>query len=198
MSTAKKIPAGPARDRILEVASDLFYRQGYRATGINEVIEKSGVAKATFYNHFPSKDELYEASLNAKRDYELSTIDGIIHKHTDPRDKLVNILKWLIKWAKDTEFRGCAFLHAASEVPDPKSKIRKVGIGLYEGIRKRVDKVAIELIESDRKKYKQLDAKTVTNDFMVAFTAAVSLAEIYHSVSPIEQAIDSFERLIGK
>ena len=56
-------PAGPPEERILAVASELFYRQGYRATGINEVIARSGVAKATFYNHFPSKEDLCLAYL---------------------------------------------------------------------------------------------------------------------------------------
>jgi AcrR family transcriptional regulator len=51
----------PVQDRIMAAAADLFYRQGYRATGINQVIAESGVAKASFYDHFPSKDDLLYA-----------------------------------------------------------------------------------------------------------------------------------------
>eukprot|EP01031_Cornospumella_fuschlensis_P009142 gene9142-11228_t len=54
----------PARDRILVTAHDLFYRDGIRATGIDRIIAESGVAKLTFYRHFPSKDELVKAFLN--------------------------------------------------------------------------------------------------------------------------------------
>ncbi len=197
MSTAKKISASSARERILEVATDLFYRQGYRATGINEVIDKSGVAKATFYNHFPSKDELYEASLNILSENELRYVDDGINAATEPRERFLSVLKWLKPWATETNFRGCAFLHAATEVPNAESKIRKVGTRLYDSIRSRVERLAKELVSSDQA-YQHLDAKKLASDYMVAFAGAVSQAEIYHAVWPIEQAIETIERLIGE
>ena len=197
MSTAKKISASSARERILEVATDLFYRQGYRATGINEVIDKSGVAKATFYNHFPSKDELYEASLNILSENELRYVDDGINAATEPRERFLSVLKWLKPWATETNFRGCAFLHAATEVPNADSKIRKVGTRLYDSIRSRVERLAEELVSSDQA-YQHLDAKKLASDYMVAFAGAVSQAEIYHAVWPIEQAIETIERLIGE
>ena len=197
MSTAKKISASSARERILEVATDLFYRQGYRATGINEVIDKSGVAKATFYNHFPSKDELYEASLNILSEHELRYVDDGINAATEPRERFLSVLKWLKPWATETNFRGCAFLHAATEVPNAESKIRKVGTRLYDSIRSRVERLAKELVSSDQA-YQHLDAKKLASDYMVAFAGAVSQAEIYHAVWPIEQAIETIERLIGE
>jgi AcrR family transcriptional regulator len=66
------------RERIMSVAADLFYKQGYRATGVNEVIEKSGVAKATFYSHFPSKDDLALAYLRQLKDIEIAHVDNTI------------------------------------------------------------------------------------------------------------------------
>jgi AcrR family transcriptional regulator len=197
MSTAKKITASSARERILEIATDLFYRQGYRATGINEVIEKSGVAKATFYNHFPSKDELYEACLNILSENELRYVDQGINAATGPRDRFLSILRWLKPWATETKFRGCAFLHAATEVPNADSKIRRVGTRLYDSIRLRVERLAEELVSSDQA-YQHLDAKKLASDYMVAFAGAVSQAEIYHAIWPIEQAIETIERLIGE
>ena len=62
----------------MSVAADLFYKQGYRATGVNEVIEKSGVAKATFYSHFPSKDDLALAYLRQLKDIEIAHVDNTI------------------------------------------------------------------------------------------------------------------------
>jgi AcrR family transcriptional regulator len=197
MSTAKKISTSSARERIVDVATDLFYRQGYRATGINEVIEKSGVAKATFYNHFPSKDELYEASLKLLSDNELRYVDEGINASREPRERFLSILRWLKPWATETNFRGCAFLHAATEVPNADSKIRKVGTRLYDSIRSRVEHLAEELVASNRESYGHLDANKLANDYMVAFAGAVSQAEIYHAIWPIEQAIETIERLIG-
>ena len=56
--------ASPARDRVLETAFRLFYARGIRAVGVDLIIAESGVAKATFYKHFPSKDELVLAYLD--------------------------------------------------------------------------------------------------------------------------------------
>ena len=181
----------------MSVGSDLFYRQGYRATGINEVIEKSGVAKATFYNHFPSKDELYEACLEVLSENELHFVDDGIRSSQSARDRFISVIANLKPWAIDTEFRGCAFLNAASEIPDPTSRLRKVGTRLYDEIRLRVEKLAKELIESDPK-YRHFDVAALVEDYMVAFSGAVALSQIYHSIWPIEQAIESIERLIGE
>ena len=196
MSTAKKISASSARDKIVEVASDLFYRQGYRATGINEVIDKSGVAKATFYNHFPSKDELYEACLMGLSENELHFVDDGIRSAEDARGRFLSVIANLKPWAIDTDFRGCAFLNAASEIPDPSSRLRKVGTRLYDEIRGRVEQLTKELVESDAR-YSHFTVEKLVADYMVAFSGAVALAQIYHAVWPIEQAIESIECLIG-
>lgn len=187
-----------ARERILDVATDLFYRQGFRATGINEVIESSKVAKATFYKHFPSKDDLYEACLMVLSDNEIRFVENGIGSARSPSDRFMAVMRWLIPWAEDTEFRGCAFLHAASEIPDPSSRLRKVGTRLYDHIRHRVEGLAQELIDSDPDKYANFDAKQLAADYMTAFSGAVAMAGLYHSIWPIEQAINSMERLIGE
>ncbi|HFJ8955946.1 TPA: TetR/AcrR family transcriptional regulator, partial [Serratia liquefaciens] len=62
----------PPRQRILLTAHDLFYRDGVRATGIDRIISESGVAKVTFYRHFPSKNELIEAFLAYRHEQWLS------------------------------------------------------------------------------------------------------------------------------
>ena len=193
-----KKPGGSAYDRILNIATELFYKQGYRATGINEIIEKSGVAKATFYSHFPSKDDLCAASLKSLSSNEIIYIENAIAKANGPINRFMSVITSVAQWANDTEFRGCAFMNISAEVPDPKSPLRKVGTKLYDEIRKRVEALANELIESDKKKYGQLDAKDLTNDYMTAFAGAVALAEIYHAIWPIEQAEQTVRRLIGK
>lgn len=198
MSEAIKKPVGSAYDRILNIATDLFYKQGYRATGINEIIEKSGVAKATFYSHFPSKDDLCAASLKWLSANEITYIDNAIASAKGPVERFMSVVTSLIDWANDTKFRGCAFMNISAEVPDPKSPLRKVGTRLYDEIRKRVESLANELIESDRQKYGQLEADKLTNDYMITFAGAVALAEIYHAIWPIEQAEQTVRRLIGK
>jgi len=194
---ASKIKASP-RERILEVATDLFYNQGYRATGINEVIEKSGVAKATFYNHFPSKDDLCKASLQILSDRELNFIDSFISAAKTPETRFMAVIETLKPWATDTKLRGCAFINIAAEIPDEKSPLRKVGTRLYDEIRLRIERLTEELIASDEEKYGHLDVKKVTEEYFMAFASATGLIGIYHAIWPAEQAINSVKRLIGK
>lgn len=193
-----KKPSGSAYDRILNVATELFYKQGYRATGINEIIEKSGVAKATFYNHFPSKDELCGASLNWLRTNEINYVENAIATAKGPLDRFMSVLTSLAPWAEGTKFRGCAFMNISAEIPDPTNPLRKVGTRLYDEIRKRVETLAKELIDSNKKKYGHLDTNALANDYMIAFAGAVALAEIYHVIWPIEHAEHVIRRLIGE
>ena len=128
---------------------------------------------------------------------ELHFVDDGIQAAEGPRDRFISVIAILKSWAVDTEFRGCAFLNAASEIPDPTSRLRKVGTRLYDKIRTRVKQLAKELIESDPK-YRDFTVEQLVEDYMVAFSGAVALSQIYHAVWPIEQAIDSIERLIGE
>jgi len=182
----------------MSVAIDLFYHQGYRATGINEVIEKSGVAKATFYNHFPSKDDLGLAYLKQAKDDEIAHVDHCIRVADGPLERFYAVIRSLEPWLLDTEFRGCGFINMAAEIPDAKHPLRKVGREVYDVVRRRVEALANELIASDAKKYGRLDAKTLTSEYMVAFSGAIALAEIYHAIWPVEDALNTVRRLIGQ
>ncbi len=182
----------------MSVATDLFYRQGYRATGINEVIEKSGVAKATFYSHFPSKDDLGLAYLRQVKEGEVAHMDKFIQDADGPLERFYAVIRSLEPWLLDTQFRGCGFINMAAEVPDPKHPLRKVGREVYDIARQRVATQAEALIASDAKKYGHLDAEELTGEYMVAFTGAIALAEIYHAIWPVEDALKTVRRLIGE
>jgi len=89
-----------ARLRILDTARDLFYRNGYRATGINEIIQKSGVAKATFYAHFPSKESLAYAYVESMNREELRVLEESMEKFSGPYEKLIGLVEFLIPWSR--------------------------------------------------------------------------------------------------
>lgn len=197
MSEQQHKPTGSASERILEVATDLFYKQGYRATGINEVIKKSGVAKATFYSHFPTKDDLCKVYLKGLIDKEMDFVESFIAAAKTPEGRFLAIIESLDPWLINTEFRGCAFINMASEIPDPNSPLRKPGKDLYDSLRLRVEELSRELIDSDAKKYGHLKVKELSNDYMVAFSGAAALGEIYHDIWPVKHALTTVNRLIG-
>ena len=198
MKRKPKTPRTPAPDRILSVASELFYKKGYRATGINEVIDKSDVAKATLYTHFPSKDHLALAYIRASRETELEYLDECIAKEVDPVKRLLTVIESLIPWLERTDFRGCPFINLASEVPDFDSPLRQEGVRVYSEARRRVKALAEGLIASDPQRYAQLDADQLTDDYLLLFAGAVALAEIYHAIWPVERACEAARRLIGE
>ena len=105
-------------ERILSVAYELFSRRGIRDVGVNELIERSGVAKATFYRHFPSKDSLVLAFLE-QRDKQW-TIDSIISKArqrgSTPVEQLLAIFDVFGDWFGRDDFEGSAFINVLLEM----------------------------------------------------------------------------------
>src|SRR4029079_6105891 len=98
----KKSPAeSDSARRILATACDLFYRNGYRATGINEIIRKSGVAKATFYAHFPSKESLAFADGESMNREENRVMEESLEKFPGPYEKLIGLVEFLIPWSRE-------------------------------------------------------------------------------------------------
>ncbi|HEV2674038.1 MAG TPA: TetR/AcrR family transcriptional regulator [Aliidongia sp.] len=124
MSGARKLVPEPsidkptARDRILNVASDLFYHQGVRAVGIDTIIAAAGVAKMSLYRAFPSKDDLVAAYLE-KRNLEFwERWDRTIADYPgDPRAQLEGLLDAITQRTLSEAYRGCPFLNTATEFP---------------------------------------------------------------------------------
>lgn len=103
----------PARERVLLTAYRLFYRQGLRATGIDQVIAEAGVAKVTFYRHFPSKQALILAFLDYRHEQWMAWFTAALRRHGGGPGALVPALA---EWLGGDEFRGCAFINSLSEV----------------------------------------------------------------------------------
>ena len=195
MSAAPHIP-GP-RDRILETAARLFFQQGYRATGINQVIQEAGVAKATFYSHFPTKDDLCLAYLQARNQSEISEIAEYVDQYTDPRERLMAVTDAIGAWLQANRLRGCQFLNMVSEVPDPSSAIRREGVRHYEGLRQYIRRLTEALVSAERERYGHLDPGQFADEYLVALTGAIALTEIYHDITPVTRAREVIQSLLG-
>ena len=112
-------PGSAARERILETAERLFYRDGYHAVGVDTIVAESGVAKMTLYRHFPSKDDLIGAYLERTNEQLLAWIEGLIDPHDDPREALEAMLRGRGEARFEPRVPGCAFVGAAGEFPEP-------------------------------------------------------------------------------
>lgn len=105
------------RDRIIDVSSALFYSEGIRGVGIDRIIDASGVAKATLYKHFRSKDELVVAYLKSRHQRVIESLKShLLSPSLPPQDQVMQVFGLLENKAESDEtFRGCAFLMAVSE-----------------------------------------------------------------------------------
>ena len=115
----------PVRQTIIETASHLFYQKGYNLTGINEIIEKAGIAKATLYAHFRSKDDICVAYLQFKNEAFLKEVETYMAKAKKGKNQLLALFDFLKSFYKSTEFNGCWCINTVSEIPKEKTKIKK-------------------------------------------------------------------------
>ena len=108
-------PGTSARERLLAAASELFYAEGVHTVGIDRVIERAGVAKASLYNTFGSKDELVRAYLEARHARIAARVSGHLERYAAPRERLLGVFEAQGELFAEPGFRGCAFASATSE-----------------------------------------------------------------------------------
>src|SRR4051795_255523 len=101
-------PRLSARERLLAAANDLFYEEGIHTVGIDRIIERAGVAKASLYNTFGSKDQLIRAYLEARHNRTSARIDRALEQYDTPRERLLAIFESQATLFADPAFHGCA------------------------------------------------------------------------------------------
>ncbi|HEY0246738.1 MAG TPA: TetR/AcrR family transcriptional regulator [Gryllotalpicola sp.] len=111
------------RSRILEVATELFYAQGIRATSADKIIEQVGITKVTFYRHFRTKSELVVAYLRSQAANEREWM-GAARRDGDPLGSLRALATGIGSASCSPGFRGCPFINAAAEFSDPDDPVR--------------------------------------------------------------------------
>ncbi len=187
---------GP-KQRIIETALNLFYNQGYLATGINQIIDEAGVSKASFYDHFKSKEDLCVSYLQARGSLWGGMLKEKIEEYKKPRDRFLAPLAYFDEWLPQCKFRGCAFLNIASEITDTHSSMRKEVVYTKDGLKSIIRELTKDLKDSDAK-YKGLDIEFVVNAYFVLMEGAISASQIYGDLGPIETARRSILKIVCK
>jgi AcrR family transcriptional regulator len=114
-----------ARERLLATATRLFYSEGIKGVGVDRIVSAAGTTLATFYRHFPSKQDLVVAYLETIHE-GLAERAAAMTDRDQGRDLVRAIGAEVIAEVKHEGFRGCAFINAASEFEDPASPVRRV------------------------------------------------------------------------
>jgi AcrR family transcriptional regulator len=106
-----------ARERLLAAADELFYAEGVQSVGIERVLERAGVAKASLYNLFGNKEGLVLAYLRARHDGTTDRLMAEVDRHRDPRRRILALFDAQAQVFAQPGFRGCAFVSALTEAP---------------------------------------------------------------------------------
>src|ERR1700677_3798559 len=104
-----------ARERLLAAANELFYNEGVHTVGIDRIVEQAGVAKASLYNTFGSKDDLVRAYLEYRHAGVTQLITQAVERHDDPRERLLAVFEGQGELFAQPGYHGCAFARASAE-----------------------------------------------------------------------------------
>ena len=121
-------PPKTGRARLVHVAVELFYSHGFQAVGVDQILAAAGVTKTTFYKHFASKDDLLVAAIGQRDQWEMQAWTSAVQKiaGSDPKEQLMAFFEVLDIWFNAPDFRGCQFINAAAEFPNPNDPVHAI------------------------------------------------------------------------
>src|SRR4051812_1338432 len=113
------------RDRLLDAADRLFYREGVRAVGIDRVLAEADAAKASLYQHFGCKDQLVASYLERRTADAREQIEAYL-AGTPPGQRALKFFDWVVDWVESKDFRGCPLQHTVGELTDASHPARAI------------------------------------------------------------------------
>ena len=142
---AGTVPLPGARERILDTAYKLFARRGVRDVGVDELIDRAKVAKATLYRYFPSKDDLVDAFLQRREElWTLGWVEAEARRRgAGPEERLLAIFDLFDEWFHRDDFEGCSFINVMLEM-GPNHQVGQRSVEHLANIRTVVAKLAGE------------------------------------------------------
>lgn len=179
----------PAAEKVLRSASELFYRDGITATGVDTIVEYAGVAKRTLYNNFGGKDELVAAYLRDRDQRWRASLEAFTNRHGDPKERLLAAFEAYGEWLVGDDYRGCAFINAASEISAQDHPARAVALSHKRGVEEHLAKLAAEagVQEPD----------TTAKKLLLLLEGATVTASMRESREPLDTAREMARSLVG-
>lgn len=169
-----------ARERLLHTAAELFYERGTHL-GVNELVDRSGVARMTLYNHFSSKEALVEAALELRaerwRDWFRRTVE---ERTDDPTERLLAAFDALEERFETPEFRGCAAINFAAEAADTESATHRIALDHKEKVRDYLTELA-RAAEAD-------DPDALGRELSLLLNGATVMAQLTDDAEPAREA----------
>lgn len=180
------------RERIIETASDLFYNQGYNQTGINQIIEEAGVAKASMYQHFRSKEDIAVEYLVRRHDMWMGKLNKCVERCDTPEKKVIGCFDYLIEWLTEVNFRGCGWQNIIVDLPEDHDKIKSQAVYHKNQLR-----IWVHNLLKEAKQYNEEEAEQIGDEIMILIEGAIILSQIQKNEWPITSAKRACIRLLN-
>jgi AcrR family transcriptional regulator len=180
------------KDHIIETASHLFYQNGYNLTGINEIIKEAGIAKATLYNHFKSKEDICVAYLQHKNNFFINDIKGFVAERKAGDKRILALFDYLDTFFKTKEFNGCWCINTISEIPKENTIIRTEILKQKHGL---IDFIT-ELVSENLNDISEEKSKIIAKQIYLLYESAVSESYLQNDIWPIHSAKTICKQLI--
>jgi len=174
------------RELIIQVAGDLFSRHGYGNIGINEIIEKGSIARASFYHHFKSKEALCAAWLDSLHQKSIGRHASLLSSELSKSDVLDSYFKDLKDWLAGNEYRGCPFSNTSSFLQNNQSEIWDVIHSHKIHMRDFFIEIAMGLDLPH-------DARKSGDFFYLLYSGATTEAQNHRASWPVDRALDVIE-----
>ena len=171
------------KERILKTVDRLFYEQGYLATGINQIIAEAQVAKASFYQHFPSKETLVLEYLEVQNSEFLKHLRQVEKQFSEPKSKILALFDDLADFARQTEYRGCPFLNLTAEFSQVESKPRILIAQFKIELKTYIEQLVLKALPENADSESSLALGTT---IYLLYEAASIESRVHHDLWPIE------------
>ncbi len=168
------------RERILETAEDLIYRNGINATGMDFLVKTSGISRKSIYKYFGTKDELVAEVLKQRDERWMNWFKSEVEKVDSPEARLLQIFSVLKGWFQSNGFRGCAFINTAGETGDPLDPVRLVA--------KEHKEKMLAFVLGICQQYGAVDPEALARQFIILIDGAITVAHVLGDFNSADNA----------
>lgn len=183
------------KEELVDIASKLFYHQGFQATGIKQIIEEAGIAKGTFYSHFKSKEELGLAWLRKRHTVWTKWREDFLAKgSSNPKSQILNLFAFLRDFMQDCDYRGCAFINTMAETPDYSCAMRREVKSHKQSLLDFIQNL-VNQIFPDRSKARN---KQTASAIFLLFEASMLETQNFADTWPVDVATKQVKELLAK
>ena len=165
----------------------MFYNEGYNQTGINQIIEEAGVAKASMYQHFRSKEDIAVAYLQERHINWMRDLKTFVSDETTNTGKVIKSFDYLQAWLSEVDYRGCGFQNIICDLPKDHQKIKDQVVLHKNEVKELVLSLLQEVINPDE----------LCNELLVLLEGAIILSQIQKNNWPIIAAKNAAKKLLS-